>query len=223
MSKIQVRWLILGFIFLILFNALFFLLDGNQPIASIWISYGFIHLAYLQMLIIPFVVPKSKSTHVFIESTALVSAVYFIIELFIGLVLILFKPESWILTLTIQLVLLAACIAALLLNHFANEKTASVEEQRKKVQKSFRNSIAVLGQAMTILEGKEKEYINTLLSDLKASPLVANSTLQGIENNIHAECVAIQEAASVGNTDGIHMHGAVLSQLILLRKQTPVD
>ena len=77
MIKVQIRWLILGFIFLILFNVLFFLLGGNRPIASIWISYGFIHFAYLQILVIPSIVPKSKSTHVFIESTAVISTFYF--------------------------------------------------------------------------------------------------------------------------------------------------
>lgn len=223
MQKLQFRWFILGLVFLMLFNVLFFLLGGNQPFVSIWITYGFIHLAYLQMMIIPSVVPKSKSMHVFIQSTTLISAVYFIIELFVGVVLILIKSETWIPTLTIQLVLWAACVVMLLLNHFANNHTATIEKQQSNIQSTFNKSIMALEQAKIGLDEKEKAYLNTLISDLRASPLIANSALQGIEDNIHAECAAIQEAARVGNMDGLHMHGSVLSQLILLRKQTPVD
>jgi len=223
MSKTQLRWVFLGAILLVLFNTLFFLLGGNQPIASVWISYGFIHIAYLMIIGIPFMVPKRGSTHVFIESTALVASVYFLIELCVGVVLILFKSTSWVLALTVQLVVLAACVIVLLLNYYANTHTVSIEEQRKNTQKVFKTSLAALTQAMLTVDEKEKTYIQTLYSDLKASPLVANSSLLGIEHNIQSECFAIQKAASDGNADGIHMHGAVLSQLILLRKQTPVD
>lgn len=223
MIKLQIRWLILGFIFLILFNVLFFLLGGNRPIASIWISYGFIHFAYLQILVIPSIVPKSKSTHVFIESTAVISTFYFLIELFVGILFILLKLKSWILALVLQLLFFSAFIIVFLLIHFTNKRTASVEEQRKITQKTINKSFAVLERAMVNLSGKDKDYIYTLISDLKTLPLSTSSALQGIENNIIDECEEIQQAANNGNTDALRMHGAVLSQLIMLRKQTHID
>lgn len=72
---------------------------------------------------------------------------------------------------------------------------------------------------MSIPAGIENKYINAFLSDQKMIPLIANPTLQGIENNIHVECVSIQEVVCTGNTGGIHMHDAVLSQLIPLKNR----
>lgn len=223
MSKVQIRWLMLGSVFLILFNVLFFLFGGNKPIASIWISYGFIHFAYLQILVIPSIIPKSKSTHIFIESIAIISTIYFLIEFFVGLFFILLKPMSWNLTWILQFTLFSIFIIAFLLIHFTNKKTASSEEQRRFTQKSINKSLSVLGQAMIYLNETDKDYVYTLFSDLKTIPLATNFSLQGIENNILDECEKIKQAANNGNTDAIRMHGAVLSQLITLLKQIPIN
>ncbi len=223
MSKIQMRWLTIGGIFLALFNILFFLLGGDLSRASVWISYAAIHLSYILMLVIPFLVPKAKSTHVYLESTALIASICFIIDFVIGLLLIIIKPESHVLTLAIHLVILSASAVVLCVNHYATHHTASIEEQKKQAQKAFKESLLILSQAMTKVDDPEKQYIASIYNDLKASPLYSSGSLQGVENNIRAECNAIHDAASEGSADAIRMHGAVLSQLILLRKQNPGD
>ena len=222
MNKVQIRWIALCAPLIILFNVLFFLLGGSQPVASIWISYAFIHIAFVLMVAAPFISSKGKSGHLYRETTILISSVYFLIQFAVGVLLILFKPDPWTLPLAIQLVLLAVSFMALMFNQFANIRSASIEDRNKETQKVFKSAMNALTQAAIDAEEKDKGYINTILTDLRTSPLTASESLTGLENNILSESIAMQQAAAEGDSNGIHMHGAVLSQLILLRKQNPV-
>lgn len=59
MKRIRIRWLVIGLVLVGAFNLSFFLIDFNRELASIWISYAFIHLAYVQLFAVPFLIPKS--------------------------------------------------------------------------------------------------------------------------------------------------------------------
>lgn len=222
MNKVQIRWIALCTPLIILFNILFFLLGGNQPLASVWISYAFIHIALVLMIAAPFITINGKSVHLYRDTTILISSVYFLIQFAVGILLILFKPDPWTLPFAIQLVLLVVSFMALMFNQFANIHSASVEDRKKDTQKVFKSAMNALTQAAINAEEKDKGYINAILTDLRTSPLTASESLTGLENNILSESIAMQQAAAEGDSNGIHMHGAVLSQLILLRKQNPV-
>ena len=45
--KKNILTVILNTVFIVVFNTLFFLNGGTQHVASIWITYGFLHFAYL--------------------------------------------------------------------------------------------------------------------------------------------------------------------------------
>ena len=221
MNKSQIKWIALCTPLIILFNILFFLFGGNQPVTSIWISYAFIHIAFFLMIVAPFIAPKGKSVHLYQETTILISSVHFLIQFAVGILFILFKPDPWTLPFAIQLVLLVVSFIALMFNQFANSHSANLEDKRKDIQKTLKSAADALSQAAIDVEEKEKRYINNLLTDLRTSPLTASDSLAGLENNILSESLALQQAAKNGDSNGIHMHGAVLSQLLLLRKQNP--
>ena len=51
--KSSIIKIIISLAFLALFNALFFLLGGTKHTDIEWVSYGFIHVAYLMVLLTP--------------------------------------------------------------------------------------------------------------------------------------------------------------------------
>ena len=60
MKKINVLWTILYLIFLIVFNLIFYMVGGTDHPASVWISYFFIHFAYVMLVCTPFLTKKGR-------------------------------------------------------------------------------------------------------------------------------------------------------------------
>ena len=101
MKKTKIFWYLLDSIFLIVFNIYFFLLKGVDHHSSIWISYVSIHLAYLMLLITPFLVRKGSSSTDYGRPLFSISTSYFFLALIVGIVfIIVVKPVGYCSTLT---------------------------------------------------------------------------------------------------------------------------
>ena len=61
MNKKQVLWILLDLVFFIIFNVVFFVAGGTEHKASVWISYAFIHVAYIMLVITPLLVRKTTN------------------------------------------------------------------------------------------------------------------------------------------------------------------
>ena len=85
----------------------------------------------------------------------------------------------------------------------------------------MKDSTLKLNEAIVYADVKDKPYLQTILADVKASPLMTSKGLQGIENNIVVECEEILNAVKRGDSNAARAHGTVVSQLVLLRKQNP--
>ena len=107
MKKVNLLWVILDSIFVIIFNT-FFYLSGtvSEYNSSIWLSYSFIHIAYVMLLITPLITVKNKNLTVLGYPLYAISGVYFLIEFIAGLVFIFIAPESVKIPLLTQLTLL---------------------------------------------------------------------------------------------------------------------
>lgn len=64
MKKV-ILWVLLILVFLIVFNTIFFLVGILPHPLSVWLSYGFIHLAYLMVILTPLLTRKSSSASIF--------------------------------------------------------------------------------------------------------------------------------------------------------------
>ena len=127
-------WVGLKLIFLVIFNFLFFFLGGFNHPASVWISYGFIHFAYLMMVLSPVFAGKKKDSATFSTTLSGVSSTYFFLEFTIGLVFLVLRPESYVLALILQVVLVGLYLFAFFGLQLANSYTAeSVERQQEEV------------------------------------------------------------------------------------------
>lgn len=222
MKRIRIRWLVIGLILVGVFNLSFFLIDFNRELASIWISYTFIHLAYMQLFAVPFLIPKSKSTHVFVESTSAIAAIYFLIELVLGSVFVILALDEWKLVLLIQLSIFVISMLILYINILANKRTANTEHYKKQVQKTMKTAANYLQQAKQFAEKEDKALIEDAYRELKASPLLVDESVRGLENNILAGCKTILDMAQTKQYDEMRKQIAWVSQLIYLRKNSEI-
>ena len=131
--KANILKVIIGLVFLVLFNVLFFLLGGTERTTTEWICYGFIHVAYLCLLSTPLLCNAGKGETVLSASLYLRALFFFFTELVIGIVFLWANPVSYTWATIIQGILLAIFLVLQLMSVLANDATkASLAKQRQE-------------------------------------------------------------------------------------------
>ena len=108
-------------VFLAVLNIVFFLIGGTVHTVSVWISYGFIHFAYLMVIVTPLLIRKSSRAAVFGFSICSISSAYFLLEFVIGLVFIFKQTETLKVPIATQVVIAGIYAVILLSNLLVNE------------------------------------------------------------------------------------------------------
>lgn len=204
MNKKSVLWILLDLIFLAVFNTVFFVAAGVNHPASVWISYGFIHFAYLMVVVTPFLIRKSSSAAVFGFSLYSISSTYFLLEFVIGLVFIFIKSESYKSALIVQ-VIVAGIYAILLLSHMiANETTAdNVEQHEEEVAYIKTASSRVKALNGKANDKKANKEIEKAYDMLHSSPTKTIATVRSIESNVMHKIAELEDAVSNQDTAAI--------------------
>lgn len=173
---------IIALIFLVLFNLLFFLIGGTQQSDVNWTCYGFIHVAYLCILITPLLSKSKKGLEVISYSLYLRATFYFFTELVVGVLCMVIAPESITWPLIIQSVLLAIFLILQFMSALANDATAqSIEKQKeesiyiKDLAQRIKNSMRYISDADT-----KKQVV-------RCYDLVNNSPIESFSQAIDAE------------------------------------
>lgn len=129
--KSNVLKVIIALVFLVLFNVLFFLLGGTEQSSVNWVCYGFIHVAYICLLITPLLCNLGKGLTMLSASLYLRALFYFFTELVVGVICMAIALQSMTWPLIIQGVLFAVFIVLQLMGVLANDATrASVQKQK---------------------------------------------------------------------------------------------
>ena len=204
MKKKNVLWAMLNLIFLIVFNVLFFTTGKTDYNASVWLSYGFIHFAYLMLLITPYLIRKGKSSSVFGFSLYAISATYFLIELVTGIIFILVSPESYYAALWVQLCI-AGLFGVMLISHMiSNEYTAEAEEKRQSQIAYVKDVSAKLKSLLDKISDKEtKKRIERAYDAIYSSPVKSHPNLVQMENNIIQSVNELERAVAAGHKENI--------------------
>lgn len=176
---------ILYAIFPILFNVMFFLLGGAVHPASVWISYAWIHVAYLILIANPIFSKKTKSSHIYRYSTAQISSIYFVIELVIGVIFILLATDGVKAPIIIQLIPFCIFLAIFVWNIMANDRTAA-DEQRRTAEISFIKTAS--SRAKFIMDSTSdaelRRKIEKIYDLIHSSPSRSTPSVTDIENNV---------------------------------------
>ena len=202
MKKINILWIILNLIFLIIFNVLFFALGGKEHNTSVWMSYGFIHFAYFMMLLTPLLVREGKSSTVFGYALNSISATYFFIQLFTGIIFILVAPEGINTALSVQLCIAGLYGIILVSNMIANERTAEAEEIRQPQIAYVKEASAKLKSLLDQISDKEtKQKVERAYDAMYSSPVKSHPDLANTERQILQSIKELEREVSAGNKE----------------------
>ena len=203
--KKKVLLLILESLFLIIFNVMFFLLNGHVGAhASRWISYAGIHISYAMMIVTPILLKHSKTDTAFGLPISGVSAVYFAAEFLLGLIFVLFNPTGWKACFLLQLILLAIYALFLLVLLIADASAREKEAKRLQLGKFVGEAKDELNLIMRKTRNSE---IIALLDDLKtkleATPLETSSEALPIEDEIIKQIKRIKISAEMKDAERV--------------------
>ena len=195
-------WFLLNSLFLIVFNLLFFMLcDLGNANASVWISYVFIHVAYLALLLTPFLVRKSVAEIDYRRPLYTVTTSWFLTQLLVGVALIVIAPDSVKVTINIQVVLAGIFLALLVANLLANEHTADNAERHEAELQYVKESSAKLHSFLQqITDRATVKKVERVYDLIRSSPARSNAGVRSLEQQIISE---IERISGENETDQI--------------------
>lgn len=200
MKKINVLWTILYLVFLIVFNLIFYMAGGTDHPASVWISYFFIHFAYVMLVCTPFLVKKGREAAVFGFSLSSISAGYFLVEFIVGLIFIFVAPEGIKTTVIVQVIIAAIYAVALLSNMIANEYTgAAVERHEAELQYVKVSSMRLKAVMEELGSGKTKKKVERVYDLIHSSPVKTHPQVADLEYKVFEELDRLESAAAQDN------------------------
>ena len=164
--------IIISLVFLILFNVCFFLIGGTEHNLSVWISYGFIHLAYLFVLLTPLMARADKGEAILSGSLYLRALSYFFLELVVGVVFILVHLESAVWPLLVQGVMFAVFLVLQLMSVLANDATRD-SLSKQQMESFYIRSLAesVRSDALMVQDPTLRKQLMNCYESLKSSSI----------------------------------------------------
>lgn len=204
MKKKTALWILLDLVFLLVFNVVFFVAEGEKHLASVWIAYAFIHFAYLMVLVTPYLIRKSSSAPVFGFALYSVSSIYFLIQLAVGIVFICLKQESIKVSFITQIVIAGIYALILISNLIANESTAaSLEKHEAEVGYIKESSSRVHSLIDKVGDKRADKAIEKTYDLLHASPAKTRSSVQSLEREILSLTWELESAVFEKDVDGV--------------------
>lgn len=202
--KKNVLWILLDLVFLIVFNTVFFVAGGTEHNASVWISYGFIHLAYVLLIITPFLIRDSSSAAVFGFSLGSISAAYFMVEFVVGVIFCLLNLESYKAALIVQVVIAGFYAVMLIANLIANENTAdSIERHEMELKYVKECSARVQPLVDMVSDKKTKKKVEAVYDLIHGSQVKSNNNVRQIELDVMEQIDFLESAVDKADNDKI--------------------
>lgn len=214
MKKV-ILWVLLILVFLIVFNTIFFLIGILPHPISVWLSYGFIHLAYMMVILTPLLTRKSSQTSIFGVSVFTVSMIYFGIEFVTGLVFILLRLSVITIPLIVQVVLFGTYAIILLSVLIANENTANAVAQHEQEVFFLKDLSSQVKLLYDQVEDKEtKRSMERLYDLLHSSPTKSAPAVQQIEQEMAARINQLKDViqSKDSNVSGLISNIASLTE-----------
>lgn len=204
MNKKSILYILLDLVFLAVFNTVFFVVGGTEHPASVWISYAFIHFAYIMVVATPILIRKSSSASVFGFSLYSISATYFLAEFVLGLVFVLIASDSYKAALVVQVILAGIYAILLISNLIANEYTAdSIEKHESEISyiKDAASRIKILLDKSS--DKKANKEIEKAYDLIHSSPSKSHRSVEILEMEIKNIISELENAVTNDNVDEI--------------------
>ena len=185
MIRKSVFWTLLDLVFLIAFNLIFFIVSGLTHTISVWISYTFIHISYVMLLLTPLFTHNNKTKFILGMSISAISYIYFMIDLTCGIMFIIFLSDKLIIPLIVNIVLLALYLLLLISVVLTNERTNTNLQIHEAEMKYIDKASSGLENLSIMIEDKNLlKKVNKAYDIISASPVHSDESVKSIENEV---------------------------------------
>ena len=210
----------LDVLFPIIFNVLFFLLGEREKTGAEWTAYAFIHVAYLAMVFIPYILPVNLAATVIgmpIQTTAIV---YFIITLVFGIVIFIVNPEKIVFTVAFEIILFGLFAALVISALLANEHTKESQAVHQQ-QVGYIKEISARIKALSDLTDDERtlRLIERLYDAAHTSPTKTTAACLEIEREIVDAVSGLEAAVYQADENEIMLQAKQVSVLLNKRNR----
>ena len=221
MNKKSTLMVLIDLVFLVVFNAVFFIAGGFQHPASVWIAYGFIHFAYLMTIATPMFVGEKGNPVVMGMPVESVSSGYFFLELIVGVLFIFAAAESYVLSLVVQIVLAGVYLTALLAVLIANDHTAK-SVAKHEVEVAYIKNVAAELKALQdkASDKKANQALERAYDEVHASPVKSASAVADLERRMYQTIHALRDAVKQDNAERIIAIAGEITELTAERNRT---
>ena len=219
MTKKNILTIILESVFIVAFNVLFFLNGGTQHVAAVWTAYGFLHFAYLMVLITPLIASKGSTTVLSKTTTYTISLLFFIVELLFAIVTFITKTERIKMVISIETVLCAIYVIILVINLLTDDSIANKQKRHESENdfiKGISNQIKYIQTQVS--DNNAKKKLESLYSLAHSSPSKSRESMKFYENEIVRNISLLEDASNQSKiTDILRISGEIER---LLNKRT---
>ena len=214
MKRSKIFGYIVPLIFLIAFNAVFFIVGGKDHPVSVWMAYGMIHFTYIMIVLTPAFTKKGKHAFEVGAPVAALSFANFVLHFIIAMIVFMVAPEGHKFVLVMYIILLAIYFTLFFSMMSVNAHTeASAARQASEISyiRSSASRVKMLiGRAPNANLNK---MIERLYDNLHASPTRTNSAAAMIESSI---VLKIGELETAVRTADAEKANATVNELIYL-------
>lgn len=191
MKKRTILTIILDSVFVVAFNALFFLHGGAHSAVSAWVCYGFLHFAYLMVLVTPLMESKGKTASLSRLTTYSISLSYFAINFVFALFIFFYRDSIGIIrfgfatVVSVEIILTVLYIIILATNLLTND-TIAKKQAAHDAGNAFIKTISAKAKYIETLAVEQtlKNRLNDLHATAHASPIHSSSEVAVYEEKI---------------------------------------
>lgn len=207
-------------VFLVAFNAMFFLLCDNKNM-GVWISYGFVHFAFLLLLIMPLLGTKGKGTFILNAAVYTQAIYYFICELIAGSIFMVLQFDHILWPLLVQGVLWLVYMTVILINAWANDNTQKSLQERERDLRPVQDCIARLKLlSLRVKDAEMRKDVMACYNELYYSATRQNQASEQIDAEIGALISGLDtELRQNDDADMVKRYVEQLHNLIRERKE----
>lgn len=217
MNRKNVFVVLIDLIFLIVFNAVFFIVTTERNTTT-WISYGFIHLSYMMLLLLSVISRKGTKSTVIGYSTYTIATLYFLIEFVLGLFFIFRNQETVKLALVLNIILFGIYALLLLSSLLADEHMRDGVLRREEEVLFIKTASSRLNNVMMIADDKSlKRKIEQTCDLLRTSP--SKSTSQVKETELQIENKISELEAAIQSKQIVSCYTILMQLDSLIRKR----
>lgn len=204
MSKKNILTFILYAVFILIFNALFFVNGGTHHAPHIWVVYGFTHLSYIAVLITPLIASKKSMAVLSKTTTYAISACYFLIVFFLGMATVAMRINKIKLVISLELFLFSLYLIILVANLIADDATETKQQQMESGNHFIKSVSHQLQYAQSLCSDKKaKSKIEQLYYLAHSSPIKGGYASQQYETEIMRNASLLERNAENASAEEI--------------------